>query len=195
MTTPITLQAIEMIHQFATAVDFHQTKPDQVDLAPELPVTSSLWESSYAEMLALCSVLTEDDIRNNVRIGQEWLDARCMKREAASGGVVDAYLIILLGEKPPKTLHDVVREIELDPTACRKHFVWPSEVDDKELRWSRIFKITAIGLPPSPLSVGMTNTPKLEDRTQIEILDDIKNLKPVNAAKRHGEQVKPVPRR
>jgi hypothetical protein len=188
-------QAIQLIDDFAVAVDFRRGTIEHFGNAPEVPDASHLWTSEYAQILAVYSHLTEFDIRQNVRNGQEWLDVLCMNREQEFGNVVDAYLVILLNEEPSKQLQGIVREIELDPTACRKHFVWPSNAEDQELRWSRIFRITVLGLPPSPESSGMTNTPKLHDRTQIEVLDDIKNLKPANAARKHGEQVRPAPRR
>ncbi|NOJ44723.1 hypothetical protein [Bradyrhizobium archetypum] len=186
------VQLIKSIDDFASAVNFKPALIEKFGNAPDLSSSCRLWTSPYAEMLAVWSDLSEADIRKNVQIGRDWLDAQCIRRERETGNVVDAYLIVVLDEEPHRSLHEIVRATELDPVACRKHFVWPSKSEDDGFRWSRIFKITSIGLPPSPASSGMTNTPKLQDPVQIELLDDIKDLKPTNAARKHAEQLRAV---
>lgn len=191
MTTSFNSQPQELIDRLALAVGFQSSAIEQFDNAVAIPLHSCLWTASYADMLAIWSELSDAEIRRNVRIGQEWLDVRCMRRERSTGRVIDAYLVIILNEEPHKALYELVRASELDSTACRKHFVWPSEAHENELRWSRVFKITVVGLPPSPLSSSaMTNTPKLFDEFQINLLDDIKTLRPAIAARQHGEPVR-----
>jgi hypothetical protein len=163
--------------------------------ATELPTECRLWRSKYAQMLIL---QTEDDevtkIKRIVQTGQEWLDLSCMDEEQGGSVAIDGYLLLLLSRKPSAPLDSVIRSIELDPVACRKHVAWPECGDSAEVRWLRIFRVTALGLPSSLDSTGMTGSPLLESHMQQRILDDIRQYRGGRqAARQHAENPSSAP--
>jgi hypothetical protein len=159
--------------------------------APNLPVTALLWRSRYAHLLVVpIETATETALRAAAALGQEWLDVSCMAEERTDHRVMDAYLLLVSGEPLPGSLFAIVQEIELDPTACRKHVVWPypgADEEDEEIVWRRLLRVTALGLPASPAASGMTNTPVLNSEFQIRLLKDVKDLRGRAAARQHAE--------
>ena len=180
--------AFELFGHFATQVGFEKTGLPAFDQAPEIPESSTFWVSRYAHILVITSEASEETVRTTARKGQEWLDLSCIAEERRSGAVIDGYLLILLSGTPDKSLETLIRELELDPTACRKHFAWPVDsAIELDLVWARIFRVTAIGFPKSPESMGMTGSPLLDTPLQRKLLEDIKELKGRNAARQHAE--------
>jgi len=111
-----------------------------------------------------------------------------MRQERKTQKVFDGYLLTLLPAEPDGNALKFIRETELDPTACRKHFAWPkASVIEVDLEWGRIFRVTAIGIPKAPEAEGITGSPTLETALQKKLLDDIKDLKGKAAALRHVE--------
>lgn len=180
--------ALELFERFATEVGFEKTDLPTFDQAPEIAKSSTFWVSRYAHILVVTSEASEEPLRATAQKGQEWLDLSCMAEERRSGAVIDGYLLILLSGTPNKALETLIRELELDPTACRKHFAWAVEsATELDLVWARIFRVTAIGFPKSPESMGMTGSPLLDTPLQRKLLEDIKELKGRNAARQHAE--------
>jgi hypothetical protein len=176
------------LKKFAQKVGFENADFAEVPGAPKLPSTAVLWRSAYAQLLVLpITDTTEEKLRAAAGVGQEWLDASCMVQERADQRVVDAYLLLILSDMLPDTLFSLVREIELDPTTCRKHVAWPVPGTDDEIVWRRLLRVTALGLPDSPTASGMTNTPVLESDLQKLLLTDVKELKGKPAARQHAE--------
>jgi hypothetical protein len=174
--------------KFAALAGFAQAKLPLLVGAPELPATAELWSASYARLLALpVSVTTHDALHAAALAGQEWLDLCCIEAERNDHRVMDAYLVLLSAQTLPDTLFATVQEIELDPTACRKHVAWPLSGDDDETVWRRLLRVTVLGLPPSPEASGMTNSPILESELQKRLLKDVKALKGKPAARQHSE--------
>jgi hypothetical protein len=178
--------------KFATKAGFTQAVVETMAGAPELPHGALLWRASYARLLVLpVTEPTEVLLRAAVDAGQEWLDICCMAEERIDNHVMDAYLLLLSEEQIPDALFAVVQEIELDPTACRKHVAWPISGEDDDIVWRRLLRVTALGLPASPAASGMTNTPVLKSSFQKRLLRDVKDLKGKPAARQHAEN--PLP--
>lgn len=174
--------------KFARKVGFVQTSLGDVQGAPDLPSGSVLWRSAYAQLLVVPIInVTDENLRSTVAIGQEWLDASCMAQERSEQRVIDAYLLLILPERLPPELFQVVSEIELDPTTCRKHVAWPVPGVDDEIIWRSLLRVTSLGLPDSPTASGMTNTPTLSSGLQKMLLTDVKDLKGKPAARQHAE--------
>jgi hypothetical protein len=181
-------RALELLDSLAKQVGFENAALPKLEQAPEIPALSRLWVAPYAQLLDIQSEPTEDALRAAAQRGQEWLDLACMRTERKTENVVDGYLLILLTNPPEKSVQVVIRELELDPTACRKHFAWPEpSAEDDDLIWARIFRVTAIGIPTSPESSKMTGSPILETPLQKRLLSDIKDYKASEAARRHAE--------
>jgi hypothetical protein len=174
--------------KFAALADFAEAKVPVLTGAPPLPSTAQLWSASYAYLLALpVSETTIDALRAAAPVGQEWLDLCCIEAERNDHRVMDAYLVLLNAETLPDTLFATVQEIELDPTACRKHVAWPLSGDDDDTVWHRLLRVTVLGLPTSPQASGMTNSPILDSELQKRLLRDVKALKGKPAARQHAE--------
>ncbi|MCK1698158.1 hypothetical protein [Bradyrhizobium sp. 144] len=190
------LEAINILAKQAEKVGFVPQPVSRLAGAPALPETSTFWASNYALILALQPGSRDlSSLREAVQSGQEWLDIACMQRESKVGSVIDGYLLIILDQAPDEATAGVIHQIELDLTACRKHFAWPSQVttDEADLRWSRIYRVTAIGLPASPENSRMTGSPILEEDLQKRLLIDIKQFGAQESARRHASDAKMGP--
>ena len=186
--------ALALFAQYATQVGFKETALPVFDQAPVIPATSTFWVSHYAHILVVSAEASDEAVKTTAQSGQEWLDLSCMAQERQSGTVVDGYLLVLLNSAPGKSVEATIRALELDPTACRKHFAWPVEsAIESDLVWARIFRVTAIGIPKSPKSTGMTGSPLLETPLQRKLLEDIKEFKGRNAARQHAENPSMAP--
>ncbi|MFI4985933.1 MAG: hypothetical protein ACHQF3_00670 [Alphaproteobacteria bacterium] len=182
----------EPLARFATKAGFATAQTKHLSGAPELPAGAILWRSSYAQLLALpLAEANEQSLRDAARIGQEWLDVASMEQERADHQVFDAYLLLISSNPVLENLFSLVSEIELDPTACRKHVAWPETGLDTDVVWRRMLRVTVLGLPASPTASGMTNTPLLVTDFEKNLLKDVKALKGRAAAHQHAEQ--PLP--
>jgi hypothetical protein len=174
--------------KFAAKAGFETAPIEALMGAPNLPATSMLWRSPYAHLLVLVvEPATDAALRAAAALGQDWLDISCMARERNDHRVIDAYLLLVCDASLPDALGAIVQEIELNPTACRKHVVWPGPGSDEEVVWRRLLRVTALGLPASPAASGMTNTPALNSEFQKRLLKDVKDLKGRAAARQHAE--------
>lgn len=174
--------------KFAKLARFTEANIPTLSDAPDLPPHAHLWSAPYARLLALpVTEASASTLRKAVEIGQQWLDLCCIEVERKDHQVMDAYLLLLSVETLPEELFAAVQEIELDPTACRKHVAWPLPGDDEDTVWRRLLRVTVLGLPPSPEANGMTNSPTLESDFQKQLLKDVKALKGKPAARKHAE--------
>lgn len=174
--------------KFAKLAGFAEANIPTLSGAPDLPPSARLWSASYAHLLAL--PVTEASalaLQSAAAIGQQWLDLCCIEAERSDHRVMDAYLLLLSAESLPDALFATVQEIELDPTACRKHVAWPLPGEAEDTVWRRLLRVTVLGLPPSPEASGMTNSPTLESDFQKQLLKDVKALKGKPAARKHAE--------
>ena len=179
---------LKIVEKYARLSGFGEMHIPSLTHAPHLPADVRYWKSAYAQFLVIpTQEITETSLRANAQIGQEWLDLACIQQEQSLGHVVDGYLLQILNSRPAEQLLRLVRTIELNPTGCRKHVAWPLPNRDGELRWLRIFRVTALGIPPSPSAAGMPGSPLLSDELESEILDTIRSLKsPRQAAIAHS---------
>lgn len=174
--------------KFAKLAGFAEMHIPALMGAPELPSSARLWSAAYAQLLALpVADASATALQSAAAIGQQWLDLCCIEAERSDHRVMDAYLLLLSAETLPDTLFGTVQEIELDPTACRKHVAWPSPGEDEDTVWRRLLRVTVLGLPPSPEASGMTNSPILASDFQKKLLKDVKALKGKPAARQHAE--------
>lgn len=174
--------------RFANLAGFVLSDLPAPDGAPELPPDAHLWRAPYAQLLALPIRKTDaDSLMSAAAIGQQWLDLSCIEAERDDHRVMDAYLLLLSEEPMPDELFATIQEIELDPTACRKHVAWPLAGEDEEAIWRRLLRVTVLGLPPSPESSGMTNSPILDSEFEKRLLEDVKELKGKAAARKHAK--------
>lgn len=182
-------KALDLIARYAVPVGFQRIGLPALEGVPAIPPSSILWNAPYAQMLVISLEETnENALRQMVRSGQEWLDLSCAAQERSARNVIDGYLVLLLSEVPGDALKVVIRELELDPTACRKHFAWPvAATNDADFAWARLLRVTSLGIPPSPELTGMTGSPLLDTPLQVRLLEDIKQLKGGNAARQHAE--------
>jgi hypothetical protein len=139
-------EALALLARLATQVGFAKRDGAPPDKAPPLPAQSQLWVASYSQLLVV--PLDSDDgesVREATRLGQDWLDLSCMKQEHETRKVVDGYLLILLPRQPDEEAKALITDLELNSTACRKHFAWPiGDTNEPDLLWSRIFRVTSI---------------------------------------------------
>jgi hypothetical protein len=186
--------AYSLIDRLAKQVGFEKSTLPQLDQGPDVGTCAILYTASYAQLLVIEAPTSGEQLREAARRGQEWLDLACIERERQSGQVVDGYLLVLLATPPDRSIAETVRELELNPTTCRKHFAWPElSVQDEDLAWSRVYRVTSIGIPPSPEFTAMTGTPILDSSLQINILTDIKDYKGRESARRHAETPSQAP--
>lgn len=124
-----------------------------------------IWSSKYLQ-IALWKVpdCTIKSIAEAKESGEQHLDESLTNQEKESSTVIDGYLILALLEHPVKELQDFIREVEMDTGVCRKHVVWPENGTLPEEIWRRIFKVTALGLFPSPESASGANMPILDEQ-------------------------------
>jgi hypothetical protein len=182
-------EAHSLFARLASRAGFEQRAAPRLDEAPPVPPHTEFWKSSYAQIIVVPLEATSvEAVKKTVQHAQEWLDLACMEEERRFKAVIDGYILFLIATQPSEELEIGVRALELDPTACRKHFAWPNEAaDDPDLIWARIYRVTALGIPLSPISKGMTGSPLLNTKLQKMVLEDIKNLKGKAAARQHAE--------
>lgn len=181
--------ALVLVSELALKVGFERAEIPSLRDAPKIPSGTELWKSSYALMIVVpLESSNVEDTAGVAQIAQEWLDLACMAEEQRHRPVVDGYILFLLASAPSKELEARIRELELDPTACRKHFAWPYAAEDPDLVWGRIYRVTPLGIPTSPVSEGMTGAPLLHVDAQRFLLEDIKNLKGRAAARSHANK-------
>ncbi len=180
---------LDLFAKYASKTGFQLVPIPSLEGAPLLSTSARLWRAPYAQMLVLPIVqVAEHELRLSARIGQEWLDLASMAVEREDHKVMDAYLVLVLGENVPRQMLGAVRDIELDPTACRKHVVWPLPGNEADIVWRRFLRVTPVGLPYSPTAAGMTNTPVLASEFEQSLLDSVKNLQGRAAASLHAQR-------
>ena len=169
-------ELIDLIERYAKAVGIDRRFPAESD--------GRIWAGRYAQ-IALCIVKESsiDAIRDAKESWQQKLDELLIRQEQANLTVIDGYLILALPDCPDDRLRTYIREVEMDTFICRKHVVWPEKEDVAEVKWRRIFKVTALGLPPSPELAGGVNMPALSE-SQNSIWNHIREMGPGRAAAR-----------
>lgn len=181
-----------VFRHYASQTGFSSAPLPTLTGAPVLPPKATLWRSTYAQILTIeFNLPTPDILQGHAKVGQEWLDVSSMALERNDHTVMDAYLLLVSLAALPREMLYVVRDIELDPTSCRKHVAWPLPGDSDDIVWRRLLRVTVLGLPISPQASGMTNTPTLNSDFEIRLLEDVKNLKGRPAARRHVESSEP----
>lgn len=168
-------EALDIVGRYAHRAGFRPVGISRFEGTVPPPDGAKLWTSTYAQLLVLnCPSSEKEELIKYARIGQEWIDVSCMNSERGDNYVVDGYLLIVLPAKPSVELWPTIRAIELDPLACRKHLAWPEDGLNPELRWLRIFRVTSLGIPSSPLATGMKGSPKLGSEVERKIVEDLK---------------------
>ena len=164
----------DLIEMYAKAVGIDRKFPAEAD--------GRIWAGRYAQ-IALCIVneCSIDAIMNSQETWQQKLDELLIRQEQANLTVIDGYLILALPVCPDDRLRAQIREVEMDTFICRKHVVWPEKEDAAEVKWRRIFKVTVLGLPPSPELTGGANMPALSE-FQNSIWSHIREMGPGRAA-------------
>lgn len=167
---------IDLIGKYAKVVGIDRQFPAEAD--------GRIWAGRYAQ-IALC-IVKECSIEkiSDAKDGwQQKLDESLVRQEQANLTVIDGYLILALPAPPDDSLRAHIREVEMDTFICRKHVVWPEQGDAPEEIWRRVFKVTVLGLPPSPeLSRGV-NMPALNG-SQRSVWSHIREMGPERAAAR-----------
>jgi hypothetical protein len=142
------------------------------------------WEAQYAQLVLWRVQSTgRAEIRAEVERVQEKLDTLLVIAETQLSGVVDGYLLLLLGSEPDEELHTLIRSLELNTNVCRKSFIWPKGGETPEARWGRLWRTTVIGLPESPPPVGMVGMPQLTEPCK-GIWREIRRFGSANAARK-----------
>ena len=167
---------IDLIEMYAKAVGIDRQFPAEAD--------GRIWAGRYAQ-IALCMVkeCSIDAIMDAKEMWQQKLDESLVRQEQANLTVIDGYLILSLPDSPDDRLRAQIREVEMDTFICRKHVVWPEKGDAPEEIWRRVFKVTVLGLPPSPPLCGGPNMPVLRG-AQRSIWIHVREMGPGRAAAR-----------
>ncbi|HTP66315.1 MAG TPA: hypothetical protein VMJ66_13065 [Geobacteraceae bacterium] len=141
-----------------------------------------IWGGSYAQ-IALCMVreCTIEAMMDAKDVWQQRLDESLTVQERKHVTVIDGYLILALPDCPAGGMRDCIRQVELDTSVCRKQVIWAEEGKGPEEIWRRIFKITVLGLPPSPELSRGANMPVLNER-QKSLWDEFGKTGPGGAA-------------
>jgi hypothetical protein len=143
-----------------------------------------IWAGCYAQ-IAL-GIVKECVVPAIMAAKESWqmkLDESLIRQEQANLTVIDGYLILALPGPPDDGVRARIRELEMDTFICRKHLVWPEEGNLPEERWRRIFKVTVLGLPPSPALSRGVSMPALND-LQRRLWKEIREMGPARAAAR-----------
>ncbi len=166
----------DLIEKYAGAVGIAERNLEEPD--------GRLWAGRYAQ-IALCLVqeCTIDALLSQTEIWQEKLDEQLLRQEQKQATVIDGYLMLILPESPDKRLRAYIREVEMDTAVCRKHVVWPEPGARPEEKWRRIFKVTALGLPPTPALLRGAQMPPL-NAAQEGIWQDISTMGAGRAARK-----------
>ena len=167
-------ELIDLIERYAKRVGIDRELPAEAD--------GRIWAGRYAQ-IALC-IVKECSIGAIVDAKESWqqkLDESLVRQEQANLTVIDGYLVLALPDPPDDGLRTQIRQVEMDTFICRKHLVWPEKGDTPEEMWRRLFKVTVLGLPPSPPLSGGPNMPALSG-SQRSILNLIREMGPARAA-------------
>ncbi len=167
-------ELVDLIEKYARAVGIDRRYPAEAG--------GRIWGSSYAH-IALC-IVGDGTAGSLLAALDRWqlkLDELLMKQEMENSTVIDGYLILAIPESPGDELRGVIRRVEMDTSICRKHVVWPEPGETSEERWRRVFKVTALGLPPSPGLAKGADFPVL-DGLQKTIWDRIGEMGGARAA-------------
>jgi hypothetical protein len=169
-------ELIDLIEKYARTVGIDRPFPAEGD--------GRIWAGRYAQ-IALCMVkeCSIDALMDAKERWQQKLDESLVRQEQANLTVIDGYLLLALPAPPDDSLRARIREVEMDTFICRKHVVWPEKGELPEERWRRLFKVTVLGLPPSPPLSGGPNVPALSG-TQRSIWRQIREMGPERAAAR-----------
>jgi hypothetical protein len=169
-------ELIDLIDKYARTVGIDRPFPAEAD--------GRIWAGRYAQ-IALCMIeeCSIDAIMDAKERWQQKLDESLVRQEQANLTVIDGYLVLVLHESPDDGLRAQIREVEMDTFICRKHLVWREKGELPEERWRRLFKVTVLGLPPSPPLSGGPNMPVLSG-TQSTVWSLIREMGPELAAAR-----------
>ena len=181
-------ELMELIDVYAGAVGLRRSSPPLV--ANGDVDHSILWEAPYAHLLLWRIQSTGTaEIHTEVEKVQEILDGLLLTAEKRLSGVIDGYLLLLLGNEPDEDILNLIRNLELDTNVCRKSFIWPGGGDTPEARWRRLWRTTVIGLPGSPPPGRMVDLPQLKEPCN-EIWREISRYGSANAARKALKECK-----
>lgn len=119
-----------------------------------------VWRAPYA-LLGLWPVSgdTADGLLAAQNAGEAWIERRLLAEEKR-GSVMDGYLVLVLTSAAKPDLRKVAGFVELDARFCRKHVVWP---EPGEKSWSRVLRVTALGVPAVEVATGPAPPPELTE--------------------------------
>lgn len=140
-----------------------------------LPPAAACWNNEYALLCywpvdATASASFLDEARKSVA----WMHAY-LERSAKRGAFLDGYLVLGLPERPSNL--ESVRDLERDPSVCRKQIVWPEPNDDFERTLRRI---PSIGLPSPPHGINAQSVMNLTSPEEA-LLEKISTLSTATA--------------
>ncbi|WP_460065920.1 hypothetical protein [Pseudomonas sp. S2_H08] len=136
-----------------------------------VPSEAAIWEANYACLLFWP---LESSDPNTIKVSfdsaQEYFDEVLIVREEL-GFNCDGYLVLALPSAPDNVADEIIRDIELSTSVCRKNAIWPNTDPTTSVfsPWQRIGDVTVLGLPG-------TATPSADHFYWPDIEDDVKLL-------------------
>lgn len=179
---------VAILDRYAGAVGLKRVDPyPTLGGAGTLPPGAALWAASYAHVLLWpVAVSSVTNLLGAAEEGQNWFDLWLSAEELRLPGLVDGYLVLMLPTPPDADLRTHLARIESDPRVCRKHVIWPGAGGSSLNGWSRVGRITLLGLPPSPGHGAPAEPPSLT-KDQQSVVDGVL-MGSVSAAVRRDAQ-------
>lgn len=119
------------------------------------------------------------NLRDQASVAERMLDKKLTSRES-SGVVIDGYIILALAEYSEE-MRTTILDIEQNTRLCRKHITWVSEG-----KWTRVERITALGLTPTEDQTDVLEFPELDDAAQ-KLIDELSVNTPTGLARMHSQ--------
>ncbi|MCD5969938.1 hypothetical protein [Pseudomonas quasicaspiana] len=165
-------EAQSILNSLCEKVKLHRalTLPTS-ELRVRIPSEAAIWEADYACLLLWPLESSDlDTIKISFDCAQEYFDEILVMREER-GFNCDGYLVLALPSAPDNVADELIRDIELSTSVCRKNAIWPNTdpATSVSAPWQRIGDVTVLGLPG-------TSTPSVDHFYWPDIEDDVKLL-------------------
>lgn len=119
------------------------------------------------------------NLRDQASVAERLLDKKLISRES-SGVVIDGYIILALSEHTEE-MRTTILDIEQNTRLCRKHITWVSKGS-----WTRVERITSLGLTPTEEQSDVLEFPELDDAAQT-LIDELSVNTPTKLARMHSQ--------
>ncbi|NLT88718.1 MAG: hypothetical protein GXW93_12695 [Pseudomonas lactis] len=119
------------------------------------------------------------NLRDQASVAERLLDRKLISRES-SGVVIDGYIILALSEHTEE-MRTTILDIEQNTRLCRKHITWVSKGS-----WTRVERITSLGLTPTEEQSDVLEFPELDDAAQT-LIDELSVNTPTKLARMHSQ--------